>query len=77
MTTPGMQGEVSPESMGKTRLQLSKARPTRKSGEGHLKAKPNQAFQPGGTEERHTCDQNGEVSSSASGYQGRFLFHSS
>jgi hypothetical protein len=29
MTTPGMQGEVSPESMGKTRLQPSKARWTR------------------------------------------------
>jgi len=29
MTTPGMQGEVSPESIGKTRLQPSKARPTR------------------------------------------------
>ena len=29
MTTPGMQGEVSPESIGKPRLQPSKARPTR------------------------------------------------
>jgi hypothetical protein len=30
MTTTGMQGEVSPESTGKIRLQPSKARPTRK-----------------------------------------------
>jgi hypothetical protein len=29
MTTPGMQGEVSPESMRETGLQPSKARPTR------------------------------------------------
>jgi len=29
MTTPGMQGEVSPESMGKTHHQPSEARPTR------------------------------------------------
>ena len=29
MTTPGMQGEVSPESMGQWHLQPSKARSTR------------------------------------------------
>jgi hypothetical protein len=29
MTTPGMQGEVSPEPMGKKRLQPSKVHPTR------------------------------------------------